>query len=210
MKKLFFYFTTGLVLFTSLTFLKAQENEPIINANVSGKIIDSNTGEGLAGATISILNVTNSTKTNINGEFGLITGQKLPFTVIISLAGYPDKEVQITESYVTITLESNQNKLTEVTVTSRRRKETLQNVPIPVTVLSGKVVEQSGGFNVNRIKELIPSVQLYSSNPRNTTLNIRGLGSTFGLTNDGIDPGVGFYVDGVLLCSSCSCSFRFC
>src|SRR5690606_15386076 len=31
----------------------------------------------------------------------------------------------------------------------------------------------------------------------NTTLNIRGLGSTFGLTNDGIDPGVGFYVDGV-------------
>src|SRR5690606_31613619 len=42
-----------------------------------------------------------------------------------------------------------------------------------------------------------PSVQLYSSNPRNTTLNIRGLGSTFGLTNDGIDPGVGFYVDGV-------------
>ena len=40
-------------------------------------------------------------------------------------------------------------------------------------------------------------MQLYSSNPRNTTLNIRGLGSTFGLTNDGIDPGVGFYVDGV-------------
>jgi iron complex outermembrane receptor protein len=28
-------------------------------------------------------------------------------------------------------------------------------------------------------------------------VNIRGLGSTFGLTNDGIDSGVGFYVDGV-------------
>jgi iron complex outermembrane receptor protein len=28
-------------------------------------------------------------------------------------------------------------------------------------------------------------------------LNIRGLGSTYGLTNDGVDPGVGFYVDGV-------------
>jgi iron complex outermembrane receptor protein len=43
----------------------------------------------------------------------------------------------------------------------------------------------------------VPTVQLYASNARNTTLNIRGLGSTFGLTNDGIDPGVGFYVDGV-------------
>src|SRR5690606_13485908 len=39
--------------------------------------------------------------------------------------------------------------------------------------------------------------QLYSSNPRNTGINIRGLGSPFGLTNDGLDPGVGFYVDGV-------------
>jgi iron complex outermembrane receptor protein len=28
-------------------------------------------------------------------------------------------------------------------------------------------------------------------------LNIRGLGSSFGLTNDGVDPGVGLYVDGV-------------
>ena len=40
-------------------------------------------------------------------------------------------------------------------------------------------------------------VQLYSSNPRNTGINIRGIGSPFGLTNDGLDPGVGFYVDGV-------------
>src|SRR5690606_26926274 len=32
---------------------------------------------------------------------------------------------------------------------------------------------------------------------RNTGINIRGIGSPFGLTNDGLDPGVGYYVDGV-------------
>ncbi len=64
-------------------------------------------------------------------------------------------------------------------------------------MVGGAQVEATGSFNVNRLKELVPTVQLYSSNPRNTTLNVRGLGSTFGLTNDGIDPGVGFYVDGV-------------
>jgi len=85
----------------------------------------------------------------------------------------------------------------EVRVTSRRREELAQNVPIPVTVVSGALVADAGGFNVNRIKELIPSVQLYSSNPRNTAISIRGQGTTFGLTNDGIDPGVGFYIDGV-------------
>jgi len=85
----------------------------------------------------------------------------------------------------------------EIVVTSRRREEVAQEMPIPVTVVSGDLVADSGGFNVNRIKELIPSVQLYSSNPRNTALSIRGQGTTFGLTNDGIDPGVGYYIDGV-------------
>lgn len=85
----------------------------------------------------------------------------------------------------------------EVTVTSRRREELAQDIPIPVTVVSGQLVADTGGFNVNRIKELIPSVQLYSSNPRNTAISIRGQGTTFGLTNDGIDPGVGYYIDGV-------------
>lgn len=91
----------------------------------------------------------------------------------------------------------NNNELTEVVITSRRRLETAQSVPIAISVITGKQAEDAGAFNVNRLKELVPSVQLYSSNPRNTTLNIRGIGSTFGLTNDGIDPGVGFYIDGV-------------
>jgi len=81
---------------------------------------------------------------------------------------------------------------------ARRREEAVQDVPIPVSVVDGELITEAGAFNVNRIKELIPSVQLYSSNPRNTGVNIRGLGSPFGLTNDGIEPGVGYYVDGVL------------
>jgi iron complex outermembrane receptor protein len=87
----------------------------------------------------------------------------------------------------------------EITVTgARRREESAQEVPIPVSIVDGELITEAGAFNVNRIKELIPSVQLYSSNPRNTGVNIRGLGSPFGLTNDGIEPGVGYYVDGVL------------
>jgi iron complex outermembrane recepter protein len=87
--------------------------------------------------------------------------------------------------------------LEEVTVTARRREESAQDVPIAVSVVSGQLITDVGAFNVNRIKELVPTVQLYSSNQRNTALNIRGLGTTFGLTNDGIEGGVGFYVDGV-------------
>src|SRR5690606_18605909 len=52
----------------------------------------------------------------------------------------------------------------EIVVTSRRVEEELQQVPIPVSVIQGDVVEKTGAFNVNRIKELIPTVQFYSSN----------------------------------------------
>src|SRR6185369_4632607 len=85
----------------------------------------------------------------------------------------------------------------DVTVTARRVEEEAQDVPIPLSVVNGQQVENAGAFNVNRLKELIPTVQFYSSNPRNSGVNIRGLGAPFGLTNDGIEPGVGFYVDGV-------------
>jgi outer membrane receptor protein involved in Fe transport len=81
---------------------------------------------------------------------------------------------------------------------ARRREEAVQDVPIPVSVVDGELMTEAGAFNVNRIRELIPAVQFYSSNPRSTGVNIRGLGALFGLTNDGIEPGVGYYVDGVL------------
>ena len=96
-----------------------------------------------------------------------------------------------------------------VLVTSRRVLEDVQDVPIPVTVLSGVQVNEAGAFNVNRLKELIPSVQFYSSNPRNSSVNIRGIGAPFGLTNDGIEPGVGFYVDGVFYARPASATTDF-
>ncbi len=183
-------------LFIFSSFLSAQD-KPVINATVSGKVIDSRSNEKLIGATVSIKGTTNGATTDANGEFALITGQKLPFTVIVSYIGYLKKELVISESKVEIKLEEDVNQLADVVVTARRRQESVQNIPIAISVISGFSAEDAGAFNVNRLKELVPSVQLYSSNPRNTTLNIRGLGSTFGLTNDGIDPGVGFYVDGV-------------
>src|SRR5262245_34102201 len=73
-----------------------------------------------------------------------------------------------------------------VIVTARRVAEDLQDVPIPVSVISGQLLSDSGTLNATQIEQLVPTLQIYSSNPRNTALNIRGLGTTFGLTNDGV------------------------
>ena len=96
-----------------------------------------------------------------------------------------------------------------VVVTARRVEELAQDVPIPVSVVKGDLVSDTGAFNVNRLKEMIPTVQFYSTNPRNSAINIRGLGAPFGLTNDGLEPGVGLYIDGVFFSRPASATLDF-
>ncbi len=166
--------------------------------SITGTVSDQR-GEPIVGATVVVKGNKLYSITDIDGKFELAAPAQLPFSVTISSTGFKSQHLEIfelPEEPIEIGL-NDDNVLSEVTVTARRRIETLQEIPIPVSVISGDLAEDAGAFNVNRVKELVPTVQLYSSNPRNTTLNIRGLGSTFGLTNDGIDPGVGFYVDGV-------------
>lgn len=188
------FYSIGLLFFV---FQSNAQNTPIINATLSGTVIDAVTNERLIGASVSIKGTTNGASTDANGEFRLVTGQKLPFTLIVTYIGYKTRELIVNEPKVEIRLEAGSNQLEDVVVTSRRRQESVQDIPIPISVVRGVTVEDQGAFNVNRLKELVPTVQFYASNARNTTLNIRGLGSTYGLTNDGIDPGVGYYVDGV-------------
>ena len=84
-----------------------------------------------------------------------------------------------------------------VMVTARRRSENAQNVPISLTAISPESLAANGITNSLKLNELIPSLQVISSNARNTNLIIRGLGSNIAIVNDGVEPGVGVYVDGV-------------
>ncbi|MCA0237007.1 MAG: TonB-dependent receptor [Bacteroidetes bacterium] len=151
------------------------------------------------GATVGVKGTSDFAFADTAGVFSLTTKHEYPLTLVVKYLGYVTQEIEVTAATVQPlqVILVGDNFLEEIIVTSRRRKEAAQEIPIPVSVVGGAVVAETGAFNVNRLKELIPSVQLYSSNPRNTGLSIRGLGTTFGLTNDGIDPGVGFYVDGV-------------
>lgn len=161
--------------------------------------IKSDKGTPIPNATVIIRGTKITTVADSNGNFTINTKQEPPFYIQVSSVGYKAQDFQVLrvqEAPLDLILVESAL-LDEIVVTSRRRSEVLQEVPIAITVIGGQAAENAGAFNVNRLKELVPSVQLYASNARNTTLNIRGLGSTFGLTNDGIDPGVGFYVDGV-------------
>lgn len=182
----------SLLLFFTFSAVFAQET-------LEGTVKDQK-GFPVTGASITIKGSNVYVVADADGNFKIRKPEQLPVTLRISSVGFTQQDVVVTTetalARIAIVLIADEQ-LKEVVISSRRRLETAQSVPIPITVVGGAQVADAGAFNVNRLKELVPTVQLYSSNPRNTTLNVRGLGSTFGLTNDGIDPGVGFYVDGV-------------
>ncbi len=99
--------------------------------------------------------------------------------------------------------------LQNVIVTARRREERSQDVPLAIAVLDAASLDSRGTFSIGRLNQLQPSIQFYSSNQRNSAVNIRGIGAPFGLTNDGIEQGVGLYVDQVYYARSASATFDF-
>ncbi|MET0366435.1 MAG: TonB-dependent receptor [Sphingobium sp.] len=94
-------------------------------------------------------------------------------------------------------LSADEAGLEAITVTARHRTEKLQEVPIAVTAITSRQLETSGNFNLRQIQAQVPSLNILGFNPRNVTIQIRGLGTTAGTVNSGIEPGVGVYVNGV-------------
>lgn len=180
------------------TFILLLSSAVFAQNKVTG-VVKNSKGETVPFATVTVRGTTTNAIADSVGQFTITTTVQPPFFIRISSVGFKPQDFQILKfqdtPYELELVEDDQ--LADVVVTSRRRQELLQDVPIPVSVIGGTQVDKAGAFNVTRIKELIPSLQMYTSNPRNTGINIRGIGSPFGLTNDGLDPGVGFYVDGV-------------
>ncbi len=162
-------------------------------------------------ATIHVKGTKTTVAADASGAFSVPLSEKLPAILKVSAAGYEtfDKTISAVADTTYEVILQSRGQLGEVVITSRRRSEVAQDVPIAISVISGTQAEETGAFNVNRLKELVPSVQLYTSNPRNTGINIRGLGSPFGLTNDGLDPGVGFYVDGIYFARPAAATLDF-
>ncbi len=84
----------------------------------------------------------------------------------------------------------------EILVTARRREERAQDVPISLSAIDSRTLQTTSYSNLTQITSLVPSVNIRAGNARNTFINIRGLGSN-STQNDGLEIGIGTYVDDV-------------
>ncbi len=85
----------------------------------------------------------------------------------------------------------------EIIVTARRREESLLNVPISVSAISGDTLAAQGAVDITALQDKTPNMTLQIARGSNSTLIgfIRGVGQQDPLW--GFEPGVGLYVDDV-------------
>jgi iron complex outermembrane recepter protein len=118
------------------------------------------------------------------------------FVILVLAIGWP---MLATAQQVSAAPEEAENAgggLAEIMVTAQKRAQSLQDVPISVSVLSGQAVELSGVKVASDLPQLAPALTYTAGAlPQFTSFNIRGQGSY--VYRIGIQPAVSVVVDGV-------------
>ena len=91
----------------------------------------------------------------------------------------------------------------EIVVTATKREQTLQDVPVAVSVTSAQTIERAQIRDIRDLSTVVPSLRVNTlQSSANTNFYIRGFGN--GANNAGIEPSVGLFVDGVYRSRSAS------
>ena len=83
-----------------------------------------------------------------------------------------------------------------IIVTATKREQTLQEIPVAVTVTSAETIERAQVRDLIDLQTVAPTLRVSQNQTSgNTTFIIRGFGN--GGNNTGVEPSVGIFVDGV-------------
>jgi len=82
----------------------------------------------------------------------------------------------------------------EMVVTARHRAELITETPVVITAVTGEQIEEKGIYSAQALAQLVPNVYIQPFT-LNDTMAIRGVGANG--FNDGFDPQIGLFIDGV-------------
>jgi iron complex outermembrane receptor protein len=93
--------------------------------------------------------------------------------------------------------QAERDTLDAITVTARKREETIQDVPVAVTAFTAESLDKLNVEDLSDLDAQVPNLTIYAARGSSSTLTayIRGVGQSDPLW--GVDPGVGLYLDDV-------------
>ncbi|MFN7782466.1 MAG: TonB-dependent receptor [Lysobacterales bacterium] len=95
--------------------------------------------------------------------------------------------------------EAKANTLDAITVSARKREESLQEVPVAVTAFTADGLDKLNVEDISDLDSFVPNLTVYAARGSSSTLTayIRAVGQSDPLW--GVDPGVGLYLDDVYI-----------
>jgi outer membrane receptor for Fe3+-dicitrate len=143
---------------------------------VSGKVIDQNSGDPLEGVSINVKNSVSGTITNKAGEFSIRTKLKFPFFLEFSSVGYHEQvfEVKGPNASLNIALETQTQLGKEVVVTASRVPESILRSPVAIEKLDIRAIRESPAPGFYDALENVKGVQMTTSSLTFKVPNTRG------------------------------------
>lgn len=197
-----------LILTFSIGSLEARQSSNADQVNVSGVVVDAQSGSTLAGVNVSVRGRVVGVATNSRGEFSLRVNEAPPITLIISIVGYVSKEVEITENTVTdLRIEIDEQRIlgSDVVVSASRVEESILDAPISIEKMDVIAIQQTAAPTFYDAISNLKGVDFSSQSMTFKSVNMRGFSSNGNLRFvqliDGIDnqaPGLNFPVGNIV------------
>ncbi|MBL7113134.1 MAG: carboxypeptidase-like regulatory domain-containing protein, partial [Bacteroidales bacterium] len=168
---------------------------------IQGRITDKISGDPMVGVSISIVDQLIGTITNEDGSFTLTTQVTPPFTIIVSMMGFQNKEIEIESALSNLDIEMEEQVYLgqEVVVSASRISESILKSPVSIEKINALQLQQTtsanfydGLYNLKGVDMNIHSLTFRYPNTRGFTgdANYRMNQIIDGIEN--IPPGMSF------------------
>ena len=149
---------------------------------VSGQVVDENTGDGIPLATISVTGLGWGTVCDMKGYFKVEVPVNQPAELTVRSVGYETKTL-VLESDVTgnlvVRLKKSLLNLDEVTVTGTRTEKTVAETPVMTRIVPSEVLQRNDFESMIDVLEYnIPGLR-FNTDPRGNNIQVQGLENSY-------------------------------
>ncbi len=178
----------------------------VFSQEISGILLDKQTGEALIGATVSVKGTATGTTTDIDGKFQLKVTEQPPLTLLFSYIGYAPQEIEIKNANdlkrsFNLKLGAAEKVLKDVEIVDSRITQKQKESPLTVESMGLQAIKQTASSTFYEGLGGLKGVDMTAASLGFVIINTRGFNSTSPVRSlqllDGADnqaPGLNFSV----------------
>ncbi|HOY03880.1 MAG TPA: TonB-dependent receptor [Saprospiraceae bacterium] len=169
---------------------------------ITGTVNDAETRKPLTGARVVLKGTNAGTVTDASGRFSLNTKQQPPYTLVVSMLGFGEREISVSSADAgVLDLNTDEALLNQVVISASRVEESILKSPVAIEKVDARAIRESPSVNFYDGLVNLKSLDMVTSSLTYKQINTRGFNDTgnsrFLQLVDGVDnqtPGLGFAI----------------